>query len=104
MTRRELQGFAHLAADATEALVNATERVHRAYARRPFAVLERIGAIAKPVKIVEDVESAAASTVYATVRALAGMSGILIDRALAPHDEPEDSRRTEGQAHDRGAE
>ncbi|MEO6324767.1 MAG: hypothetical protein ABIT01_18535, partial [Thermoanaerobaculia bacterium] len=81
---RHLKGLAQLTVEATEAVVNATERVHRSYARRPFAVLERVEAIAGPVRMVENAESMVAGSIYAAIRAMAGMSGIvavhLLDR------------------------
>ena len=79
---RRLKGLAQLAVDATETVVNATERVHRSYARRPFAILRRIGAITRPVRVVEELEAVAAGSVYAAIRTIAGMSGIVAVHVL----------------------
>ena len=79
---RRLEGLTHLAVDATLAVVNATEKIHRAYARRPFGLLERVETLSAPARAVEDVEAAAAGTIYAAIRTIAGMSGDVVVHVL----------------------
>jgi hypothetical protein len=79
---RRLEGFTELAVDATEAVVNATERVHRSYARKPFVILERIEPIAGPVKVVEELQVVAVGSIFAAIRTIAGMSGIVVVHVL----------------------
>ncbi|MEO8756096.1 MAG: hypothetical protein ABI624_25850 [Casimicrobiaceae bacterium] len=78
-----------LITDALTAGVTRTEEIHRAIARRPYAVLKRIGPIATPARTVEFVETAISGSVYWTIRIATGVSGRIVSQALERLDASE---------------
>ena len=81
-TIKQLRGLNDLVADAVDAGVTRTEQIHRAIARRPYAVLERISPVAAPVRTVEFVESTITGSVYWTVRLATRISGVVVAQVL----------------------
>lgn len=81
-TLRQLKGLNDLIADAVEAGVTRTEEMHRAIARRPYAVLKRIGPVATPVRTVEFVETTISGSVYWTIRFATRVSGAVVAEVL----------------------
>ena len=81
-TIRQLRGLNALVADAVDAGVTRTERIHRSIARYPYAVLTRIGPVAAPVRVVEYVETTITGTVYWSVRLVARVSGGVVSQVL----------------------
>ena len=68
--------------DAVEAAATETQRVHEAFARRPYALLERIGPIAGPVRAIEGLHSAVMETAYGSVRVLNAFAGAVVTTAI----------------------
>ena len=81
-TIRQLRGLNDLVADAVDAGVTRTERIHRSIARYPYAVLTRIGPVAAPVRVVEYVETTITGTVYWSVRLVARVGGGVVSQFL----------------------
>jgi hypothetical protein len=81
-TIRQLRGLNALIADAMDAGVTRTERIHRSIARYPYAALTRIGPVAAPVRVVEYVETTITGTVYWSVRLAARVSGVVVSQVL----------------------
>jgi len=81
-TIRQLRGLNDLVADAVDAGVTRTERIHRSIARYPYAVLTRIGPVAAPVRVVEYVETTITGTVYWSVRLVARVGGGVVSQVL----------------------
>jgi hypothetical protein len=71
MTARERwRGLAALVEDAVEHGSRAVERVQKATAQRPFAVLEKIPSIATVARGVHAVHDASVTTVHGAIRAV----------------------------------
>jgi len=81
-TLRQLKGLNDLVADAVDAGVTRTERIHRSIARYPYAALTRIGPVAAPVRVVEYVETTITGTVYWSVRLVARVGGVVVSQVL----------------------
>lgn len=74
---KELRGINALIHDAVDAGVDATEKMHLAIARKPFAVLEKITPIAAPARVVDRVQLAITTGVYRSIRVVNRLSGSL---------------------------
>ena len=59
-----------------------TEEIQRGIARYPYAVLERIGPVASPVRVVEFVQTTITGSVYWTLRLATRTSGALVAQVL----------------------
>jgi hypothetical protein len=81
-TVRRLRGAVALVTDAVDAAATETHRVHEVFARRPYAVLERVGPIAAPVRAVEGIHSAVMETVYGSVRILNAIVGAVVTTSI----------------------
>lgn len=81
-TIRQLRGLNDLVADAVDAGVTRTERIHRSIARYPYAVLARIGPVAAPARAVEFVETTITGTVYGSVRLATRVGGGVVAQVL----------------------
>jgi hypothetical protein len=81
-TIKQLRGLNDLVGEALDAGVTRTEQIHRAIARRPYAVLERISPMAAPVRTVEFVESTITGSVYWTIRLATRISGVVVAQVL----------------------
>jgi hypothetical protein len=81
-TIRRLRGAAALVTDAVEAAATEAQRAHEAFARGPYAVLERIAPIAGPVRAIEGVQAAITATAYAAVRAVNGIAGDVVTKVI----------------------
>jgi hypothetical protein len=76
VTRMEqLRGLRALIETAVDQGTSAVERVHRATAARPFAVLDAIPPIALPARGVRVVHDAILDTVYGSIRQVNRMVG-----------------------------
>ena len=82
----KLRGLNSLVAEALDAGVTRTEQIHRAIARRPYAVLKRISPVASPVRTVEFVESTISGMVYWTIRLATRAGGGAIAHVLTQLD------------------
>jgi hypothetical protein len=92
-TLRQMKGLNDLVADAVEAAVTRAEEMHRAIARRPYAVLKRISPVAAPMRIVEFVETRISGSVYWTVRFATRVSGAFVAEVLDRLDARGDERK-----------
>lgn len=81
-TARRLRGAAALVTDAIEAAAVEAQRVHETIARRPYAVLERIGPIAGPVRAIESAQGAITAIAYGAVRAGNAIAGAVVTTAI----------------------
>lgn len=79
---QQILGAKDLLHDAITAAVNATERVHLAIARKPYALLERIQPIARPVKLVEQIQLAITGVAYGGTRVLHHAVNAVVTQAL----------------------
>ena len=79
---KELRGAKDLLHEAVEAGAYASEKVQRAIARKPYAVLEKIRPIAAPVKVVEQVQSLITDKVYQAIRGVNKLSSAAAGKAL----------------------
>ena len=75
LTIEQMRGAKDLLQDAVEATVNVTAQAHRSLARRPYAVLVRIGAIAVPVRAVERIQSTITDAVYLAILSATRIGG-----------------------------
>jgi prephenate dehydratase len=82
LSMEQIRGLNDLVQDGVTAGIDATERVHRAIARQPYALLEKIDAIAAPVQAIEQCQQALTDAVYATVRGVHGMTAGIADRLI----------------------
>ena len=74
---KQLRGIKDLIQDAVDAGVDTTELVHLAIARKPYAMLEKIEAIAGPVHVVERVQNTITVGVYQSIRAINKLSATI---------------------------
>jgi len=81
-TIRKLRGAVELVTDAVDAATTEAQRTHEAFARRPYAVLERIGPIAGPVRAIEGLHSVVMETAYGSVRVLNAIAGAVVTTAI----------------------
>jgi len=79
---RKWRGLKALVQDAVEHGSRAVEQVHIETARRPFAILERIPAVAGPSRAVRSVHDAAVATTYGAVRVVNRLVASTLDVAL----------------------
>ena len=56
LSLRQIRGIADLVHEVVAGSVDAVEETHRSIACKPFAVLEQIGPIAVPVRLIEHIE------------------------------------------------
>ena len=68
LSLQQIRGVADLIHDVVAGSVDVIEETHQAIARKPFAVLEKIGPIAVPVHMIENIERNITSGVYKSVR------------------------------------
>lgn len=96
-TIRKLRGAVELVTDAVEAAAKETQRVHEVFARRPYAVLERIEPLAAPSKAIGSLQFAITALAYGAVRAGNAVAGAVvttaIDRLERDPARPEPARR-----------
>jgi hypothetical protein len=81
-TIRRLRGLNDLLADAVDAGVTRTEKIHRSIAQYPYAVLKRIGPVAAPVAAIEFVQTTITGSVYWTLRLATRVSGVAVAQVL----------------------
>jgi hypothetical protein len=84
------RGLRALIETAVDQGASAVERVHRATAARPFAVLDAIPPIAAPVRGVRVVHDAILDTVYGSIRGINHLVGGTLASALDALDQAED--------------
>jgi hypothetical protein len=82
LTLKQIKGLQELIQDAVEAGANATEEVHQAIARQPYALLRRIPGIAQPARVVEQFQHALTSGVYQSIRLVNRGLGRVAGRVL----------------------
>ena len=76
------RGAVALLCDAVEHGSRAVERIQLETARRPFAIIEHIPAVAAPTRIVHGVHDASVTAVHGVIRAVNGAVGRAVDFAL----------------------
>lgn len=67
---RRLRGLRQLVHDAVHGITNLVEDTHEAAAKKPIAVLERIGPLRDAARGVDDIRRSTAAAVFASVRAI----------------------------------
>lgn len=67
---KRLRGLRQLVHDAVHGITNLVEETHEAAARKPIAVLERIGPLEGAVRGVDEIRRLTAATVFGSVRAI----------------------------------
>ncbi len=77
-----LRGLRALLEDAVDQGTSAVERVHRATAARPFAILDEIPPIAVPARGVRVVHDATVSVVYESIRQVNRLVGATLALAI----------------------
>ncbi|AKT43082.1 hypothetical protein [Chondromyces crocatus] len=87
------RGLKSLVQDAVEHGSRRVERVQKELARRPFAVLEQIPAIAVPVKGIHEVHDLVVSSTHDVIRLVNRVVGDSLDVVMETverqrHDEP----------------
>ena len=82
MTTKRWRGLSALVRDAVEHGSIAIERVQKETADRPFAILEMLGPIAGPVRVIHAVHDASVSSVHLTIRLINRAAGLVADKAL----------------------
>lgn len=82
---QQLRGAKDLLEDVVTATVNASESLQQKIVRQPYALLQRIDAIAVPVGKIESVQTAITQKIYGTIRLVtrgsAGLASRLLDLA-----------------------
>lgn len=78
-----LRGVKQLLDDTFEAGLDATERLHLEIASRPYRLLEKIDAIARPVHAIGALQSGITHGVYAAIRGVHQIGSGLADKAIA---------------------
>ena len=81
-TVRRLRGLADLIEDGVGAGVTQTERMQKAIARYPYAVLERLSPVNAPVRTIEFLQVTITGSVYWTIRLATRVSAVVASRAL----------------------
>lgn len=81
-TIRRLRGAVALVTDGVEAAATEARRAHEVIARRPYAILERIGPIAGPVRAIESLQAAITDLAYGAVRAANAVAGAVVTSAI----------------------
>jgi hypothetical protein len=91
-TMKRLRGLGALLQDAVEHGASAIERVHKATADRPFAILDRIPPLSIPARGVHAVHDATVSGVYETIRQVNRFVGVAVSFAIDVAEELEAER------------
>lgn len=81
-TIRRLRGAVALVTDGIEAAATEVQRAHEVIARRPYAILERIGPIAAPVRAIESLQAAITDLAYGAVGAANAVAGAVATSAI----------------------
>lgn len=77
------RGLLVLVKDAVENGSMAIEKLQKETAARPFAVLEQIPPIAKPVKLVHTIHDVSVATTHGAIRLVNKVVGEAVDKVLA---------------------
>ena len=78
----QLRGAKDLIQEAVEAGVTATEQLHLAIARKPYALLARVDVIAGPVQAVELIQQTITGGVYRAIRVANRMTGAIATQII----------------------
>ena len=78
----QIRGIADLLHDGVALAVNLTARTHRAIARQPFGVLERIPLLALPAVAINTIQHTITRSVYGTIHAVNNGAGAIATQAL----------------------
>ena len=87
---KQWQGLRALLNDAVEHGASAVQRVHLATARRPFAIVESIPAIAETARTVHVVHDTIVSQVYDNIRLVNAIVGKTLEVAIEALEERAD--------------
>ncbi len=79
---KKLRGLKAIVQDAVVNGATSIEQVHMATAARPFSILEKIPAIAKPSSTVHTIHDSIVKSAYATTRSITEIVGKTLDAAL----------------------
>ena len=86
----QIRGAKDLIQEAVEAGVTATEQTHLAIARKPYALLAKIDAIAGPVQVVELIQQTITGGVYYALRVANRLTGAIATQVIDRLDATED--------------
>lgn len=78
----QIRGIADLLHDGVALAVNLTARTHRAIARQPFGVLERIPLLALPAAAINTIQHTITRSVYGTIHAVNNGAGAIVSYTL----------------------
>jgi hypothetical protein len=93
LATKQLRGVKDLLKDAVDAGVDATEQVHLALARKPYAVLEKISLIAAPVHVVERIQHTITVGVYQSIRTVNALSAVVATEVIDRIERTADKKR-----------
>ena len=82
MKSNRWRGLTAMLKDAVENASVAIEKVQKESARRPFAVLEQIGPIAAPAKVVHEIFDVSVSVTHSAIRLATRVVGKTVDVVL----------------------
>ena len=86
----QIHGAKDLIQEAVEAGVAATEQMHIAIVRKPYALLAKIDAIAGPVQAVELIQLTITGGVYRAIRIANRLTGAVATQLIDRLDSTED--------------
>ena len=78
----QIRGIADLLHEGVALAVDLTARTHRAIARQPFGVLERIPLLALPAAAINTMQHTITRSVYGTIHAVNNGAGAIATQAL----------------------
>jgi hypothetical protein len=81
-TLRQIRGMQDLTQETIDAAVTAIAQAHRAIARQPYAILEKISLIAAPVRVIEHTQQTITDGVYSSIHAVNHIVGTVAIQVL----------------------
>jgi hypothetical protein len=86
----QIRGAKDLIQEAVEAGITATEQMHLAIARKPYALLAKIDVIAGPVRAVELIQQTITGGVYRAIRIANRLTGAIATQVIDRLDTADD--------------
>jgi hypothetical protein len=88
----QIQGLSDLVHEAVAAGVTEVALAHQAIARMPFALLQQIGCIAPPVRLVERTHTAISDITFRSIHAINRLAHAATTQVIATFPTSDDSR------------